>query len=202
MREMLTDTGDGFLRSGRVRFHRALAPLMVPIDSVEPSPFNYNNGDVERIIESIQAVGMYRPVQVQASTGLITSGNHTWTACKEMGAEYIPVIAAEWSDDDAKRQMVGDNEIARLAIPDKGLLLALLNELPDPAIGTGLTEGDIETLRLLDQIPLDTDEYGSWPTFTVRLPPHVLRGLMFMTHAAGDDRARIELLLRMAGWEG
>lgn len=197
----LADVGDGYLRSGRVRFHRALAPLMVPIDSVEPSPFNYNNGDVERIIESIQAVGMYRPIQVQASTGLITSGNHTWVACKEMGAEYIPVIPAEWSDDDAKRQMVGDNEIARLAVPDRGLLLNLLNDLPDPEVGTGLTERDIAVLRALEDIPLDTQEFASWPTFTVQLPPSVLADFMFMTKEAETDRERFELLMKLAGWD-
>jgi len=198
----LQDTHDGYLRSGRVRFHAALAPLMVDIDSIQPAPFNYNNGDVDRIIESIQAVGMYRPVQVQEATGLITSGNHTWLACKEMGAEVIPVIPADWNDDEAKRQMVGDNEIARLAQPDRGLLLAILNELPDPEVGTGLTDRDIEVLRALDAMPLDTDEFGSWPTFSVRLPPHVMREFMYLTREADTDWQRIELLMRLAGWGG
>lgn len=197
-----TDTMDGFVRSGRVRFHASLVPLMVDIDSVQCAPYNYQNGDVDMIVESIMASGMYRPIYVQESTGNIIAGNHTWLACKEMDSTEIPVVTLDISETDARRLMVADNEIARQSVPDRGMLLALLNELPDPNIGTGLSARDIETLRMLEQIPLDTDEFGTWPTFTVRLPPHVLREFMFMTREAGDDRTRIELLMRRAGWDG
>jgi hypothetical protein len=200
----VTDTGDGFVRSGRARFHADLAPLLRSIDDVQPAPYNYNNGDVEAVEESIIASGMYRPIYVQKSTGYVIAGNHTWQACKMLGSDVIPVVVLDVDDTGAKRIMVADNQTARLAQPDNGLLLALLSELPDPDIGTGLSSEDIETLRLLDQIPLDTDpeSFAQWPTFTVKLPPHVLRAFMHLTREADDDRQRFELMLRFAGWDG
>jgi hypothetical protein len=200
----LADTGDGFLRSGRARFHEDLAPLMRRIDDVQPAPYNYNNGDVQAVEESIMASGMYRPIFVQKSTGYIIAGNHTWQACKEMGSDVIPVVVLDVDDTAARRIMVADNQIARAAQPDNGLLMALLDEIPDPNIGTGLSADDVEQLRLLNEIPLDTDEdsFAQWPTFSVKVPPHVLRGFMVMTSKADNDRDRFELLLRMAGWEG
>ncbi len=199
----VTDTQDGYVRSGRARFHADLAPLLRHIDDVAPAPYNYNNGDVEKVEESIIASGMYRPVYVQRSTGHIIAGNHTWAACKQLGSDVIPVVVLDVDDTTAKRIMVADNQIARAAMPDNGLLLALLNDLPDPDIGTGLTADDIEVMRLLNEIPLDTDDgFAQWPTFSVKLPPHVLRAFMFMTREADDDRGRFELMLRLAGWDG
>lgn len=200
----VTDTQDGFLRSGRARFHADLAPLMRDIDDVSPAPYNYNNGDVDAVEESIIASGMYRPIYVQKSTGHIIAGNHTWMACKQLDSHVVPVVVLDVDDTHAKRIMVADNQIARAAQPDNGLLLSLLNEIPDAHVGTGMSEKDIEILRLLNEIPLDTDEHGfaQWPTFSVKLPPHVLRGFMLVTAEADDDRSRFELLLRMAGWEG
>lgn len=199
----VTDTQDGFIRSGRARFHADLAPLLRGIDDVQPAPYNYNNGDVEAVEESIIVSGMYRPIYVQRSTGHIIAGNHTWQACKTLGSEVIPVVVLDVDDTNAKRIMVADNQTARLAQPDNGLLMALLDEIPDADVGTGFTATDIETLRLLNEIPLDTDDsFAQWPTFTVKVPPHVLRAFMHITHEADDDRQRFELLLRLAGWDG
>lgn len=202
----LQDTGDGFLRSGRVRFHNGLAPLMCPIDSITPAPYNYNNGDVDAVCESIETSGMYRPVYVQQSTGNIIAGNHTWSACKELGADVVPVVYLDVDDSKARRIMVADNQIASLAQPDNGLLVALLDEIDDEygLLGTGLTQMEVERLRLLNDIPLDTEEdsFGSWPTFTVKVPPHVMREFMWRTRGADDDRQRFEMLLRLAGWDG
>lgn len=200
-----TNTQDGFIRSGMVRFHEDLEPLMRPIDSVKPAPYNYNNGDVDLIAESIETNGMYRPIYVQRSTGHIIAGNHTWMACKQLGADSIPFVVLDVSDVEAKRLMVTDNETARHSQPDSGLLLALLSEIEEAegdVRGSGMTDQDVEVLRHLNEIPLEHDEFGQWPTFTVKLPPHVLRAFMNMTREADDDRSRFELLLRLAGWDG
>ena len=197
---------DGFIRSGIVRFYGDLASLMKPIDSVQPAPYNYNNGDVEVIAESIEMNGMYRPVYVQRSTGYIIAGNHTWLACKALGADRIPVVTLDVDDTKAKRIMIEDNEAARKARADNGLLLALLDEIHDDTgqYLASITDRDVEVLRALNEIPLESEnEFGSWPLFTVKLPPHVYKGFMeFTAQAAGDERSRFELLLRLAGWEG
>lgn len=187
-----------------VRFYPDLEPLMAPIDSMIPAPFNYNNGDVEEIAASVEKNGMYRPIQVWQKTDEILMGNHTWLAVKSLGAEVIPRVYCDVDEITAKRLMVADNEIARRARPDNGLLLPLLDQIKDAEglIGTGVTEGELEVLRQLNQIPLETDEFGQWPTFSVQLPPNVLQGFRYMTREADDDRQAFELLLRLAGWSG
>lgn len=137
------------IASGLVRFHDALQPLLVDIDTLTQHPRNYNNGDVDKIAESIEVNGMYRPIYAQRSTGLILAGNHTWIACKQLGAEQIPVVYLDLDDRTAKRILVGDNIIASLAIPDQGLLLELLREIEadNALLGTGVETGDIDRLQ-------------------------------------------------------
>lgn len=201
----LANTGDGFLRSGMVRFHEGLAPLLQPIDSVSPAPYNYNNGDIDALSESIEINGVYRPVYVQASTRHIIAGNHTWMAVKGLGAEAIPVVALDVDDQHAKRIMIADNQTARLAEPDNGLLLALLAEIKDETagmLGTGMSEKDYEVLQALNEIPFDADEFARWPVISVRVPPHVKAAWLEMTSDAVSDRERFELMMRRAGWNG
>ena len=195
------------IRDGMVAFHDDLGDLMQPIDGVQPAPYNYNNGDVDVIAKSIEMNGMYRPIYVQSSTGHIIAGNHTWLACKELGAERIPVVRLDVDDTTAKRIMIEDNEAARQAEPDKGLLLTLLREIHDDTgkYLASISERDVEVLEALNEIPLDTEEFASWPSLSLRVPPHVLRGYMWMTRETDDTPdswRRLELLLRLAGWDG
>lgn len=193
------------IQSGEVVYHSALAPLLVDIDSVQPHIDNYNNGDVDEIIESIHASGMYRAIYV-SSKGEIVAGNHTWMACKQMHAQQIPVIRLDGDDVDQLRIMIADNRIAALARPDDAQLLKLLDRINDAegnTKGTGYNENDVEVLRALAEIPVAFDnEVASWPLLTFRVPPHAKAAFESMTASAGDDRSRFELLLRLAGWDG
>lgn len=191
------------IASGLVNYHPDLAPLLVDIDSVQQNPRNYNNGDVEEIATSIEVNGMYRPVYVQRSTNWIIAGNHTWEACKSLGAEQIPVVFLDIDDATALRIMVGDNWLASLARPDNAALLELLDEIntQDSLVGTGVAERDLEVLRKLAEIPVAYD-FAQWPTITVQVPPHVRAAYYAMTESAVGDRERFELMLRLAGWDG
>lgn len=192
------------IQSGHVRFHDALEPYLVPIDEVVPHPDNYNNGDIEEIAESIEQNGMYRPIQVQRSSNRIVVGNHTWYAVKSLGSEYVPVVPLAVDDAQALKIMVADNEIARRAQPDRGQLVALLDQIKasgETIVGSGISDEEHETLRLLNSIPLDTQEFAQWPTLSIQLPPHLLGAFRLLTHEAEDDRQAFELLLRMAGWD-
>jgi ParB-like chromosome segregation protein Spo0J len=192
------------IHSGAVQYHESLEPLMADIDSITQHERNYNGGDVEAITESIMVSGMYRPVFVQKSTRKIIAGNHTWEACKTLGATEIPVVELDVDDTTAIRLMVADNRIAAMAQPDHYQLIQLLSELDmnDSLIGTGYRQHDLEILMHLNDIPADTLDFAQWPTITVQVPPHVKRAYLAMTKAAGDDRERFELLLRLAGWNG
>ncbi len=139
------------MRDGLVNYSDDLTTLMVNIDSVRQHPNNYNNGDVEKIVESMETTVMYRPIYVQKSTGFIFAGNHTWEACKILGATKIPVIYSDLTDEQTKRVLIGDNELARLARPDDHALIALLEELQGTELGvqgTGHSDDSIDRLRL------------------------------------------------------
>src|SRR5262245_41504344 len=147
---------------------------------------------------------MYRPVFVQKATGYILAGNHTWHACKMLGATEIPVVLLDVDEHTALRIMLADNRTAALAEPDNALLLDLLDKLAenDSLHGTGYKEFDREAIRKLTEIPPDYAEYATWPTICVQVPPHVRRAYHKITEVAVGDRERFELLLRLAGWDG
>jgi hypothetical protein len=192
------------IRDGRVQYHDALGALMVDIDSVQQAPYNYNNGDVDVIAESIHMNGMYRPIYVQAETGHIIAGNHTWLACKELGAAQVPVVPLEVDDIVAQRIMIEDNEAAKRAISDRGQLLTLLDRIHD-ATGmylASVTDRDVEIMKALEEIPLQSPDFAQWPTFSVQVHPNVLAAFMSMTREADTDAERFELMIRLAGWEG
>jgi len=128
------------IQSGHVRYHPALRDLLEPIERVTPHPDNPSNGDEEEIEGSIEANGMYRPVEAQLSTGHILAGNTTYAACLSLGASEIPVIWLDVDDETALRILIGDNEIARKAWVDPGLLnphLELLQRTAKGLVGTG-----------------------------------------------------------------
>jgi ParB-like chromosome segregation protein Spo0J len=128
------------IQSGSVQFHPALEDLLTPIELIRPHPDNPSSGDQDAVEESIETVGMYRPVWVQRSTGYILGGNTTYASCLALGASQIPVIWLDVDDEVALRILLGDNEIARRAIFDLGLL------------GPQIDEGDREKLLwLLDR---------------------------------------------------
>ena len=134
-----------FVVSGGVRFHPDLEPLLVDINLVRPHPDNPSSGDEDAIEESILISGMYRPIYVQQSTGYILAGNTTYAVCLRLGAEQIPVV---WLDVDtitALRILLGDNQLARLALVDQALLRPQIEALLATEmrlLGTGFTEPD------------------------------------------------------------
>jgi len=158
--------------NGRVRFQSDLQPLMVPIDKVRPHPDNPNSGDVEEIASSIEENTMYRPVWAQRSTGYILGGHHVYAACLALGSDEVPVIWCDVDDETALRILVGDNQIARLAVIDEGLLAPLLARLEQTERGllaTGFNPIDVEQITAKAEpightvhVHLKADEAEAW----------------------------------------
>lgn len=191
------------IHSGLVNYHTALEADLVDIESVQRHPDNPNNGDIDEIVASIETNGMYHCITVQDSTGYIIRGNHTWEACKMLGAEQIPVKRIDCDDTHALRIMLADNKIAALAIIDPALELPLLEKLNqiDSLYGTGYSESDLALLRKLGEPPApQMQDFSDWPTLCVQVPPETRRAYMEMTQAAGGDTERFHLLMRLAGW--
>jgi hypothetical protein len=115
--------------SGQVKYHPALEDLLQPIDTVRPHPDNPSSGDEEAVRQSIEISGMYRPVYAQTSTGYILAGNTTYAACLDLGADLIPIVWLDVDEETAIRILLGDNELARRAIVDLGLLGPQIDKL-------------------------------------------------------------------------
>lgn len=134
------------IRSGGVKYHPSLGELLVPITRVSQHPDNPNSGDIEAIALSIEVNGMYRPVYAQTSTGYILAGNTTYSSCLSLDAEVIPVVWLDVDDEAALRILLGDNQLARLAIIDQGLLRPQLEALMQTELrllGTGFDEAPV-----------------------------------------------------------
>jgi len=198
------------MRSGFVRFHEALEPLMDDLSKVRPHEDNANNGDIEAIAASILHNGYVQPIVAEKATGRIVSGNHRYHALLELGAEQAPIIWVEMDDISGKRYMLADNETARKAKMDHSQLLDLLNEQIEYAGGdvgilaaTGFSEHQVTVLTEIVKMENEpTADFAQWPTISMQVPPGVKKAFMAMTKECDEDRDRMELLLRLAGWDG
>jgi len=185
--------------SGRVRFHPDLEPLLRPIDSVQPHPENYNNGDLDEIGDSIDENGMCDVVIAQSSTGYIISGNHTWMSLMERDAEVCPIVLLDVDDLRAKKIMVALNAIPRRARPDKAALLRIVTEIEerDTLRGLGVDRYEREALEKLSEMT-PSFERADWPMLMIRISPHMMKAFRHATREADTDADRFELLLRLA----
>lgn len=139
----------------------------VPLDRIAQHPDNANNGDVDALEESIEVNGFYQPIIVQRSTGFIIAGNHRYQVAHKLGADSVPVIYLDVTDDAAKRMMLADNRITRLGFDDESQLFDLLDGLHDTdegLLGTGFSERDLQHLLDLASDPLKfADPVGERP---------------------------------------
>jgi len=132
-----------------LRFHEALADLMVPAASITPDPRNANNGDIDEIVASLLVNGCYRPVYASRETQTIIAGHHLYAALLELGAQMIPVMWLDGDDEAGVRMMLADNRIAALARMDEALLLDLLRAIdttPTGLAGTGYDDRYLQDL--------------------------------------------------------
>lgn len=191
------------LTSGLVTFHPKLADLLVPIDKVAQHPDNPRNGDVEAIAESIEINGYISPVIVQESTGYILAGNHRYQALLSLGSKVIPVIYVDVDETAARRYLLADNRTSDLGVYDNGQLVEILNDLDahDSLLGSGYTKMDLEQLQAILDIPPTYEDFASWPTLTLAVPPHLKNAFYEFTDHAVSDHDRLAMLLKMAGWK-
>jgi ParB-like chromosome segregation protein Spo0J len=122
------------------------------IDAVQPHPDNPRRGNTEAIAKSIEALGQYKPIVVQASTGYIIAGNHTWKAMKQLGRAEVSAVVLDVDDTTAKSIMVADNRTSDLGDYDDEQLNELLAGLLDEGVDPDLLGYDIQTtLEALEQ---------------------------------------------------
>jgi ParB-like chromosome segregation protein Spo0J len=138
---------------------RELVVERVPIEDVAEHPRNARHGDVERIKESLAAHGQYAPIVVQASTGLIIKGNHTYRAAAQLGWEYIDVVRVDVDDEQAVRILLIDNRTSDVGRYDDPSLAELLESLGSDLSGTGWDDKELGRLVASLTEPDSPDEF-------------------------------------------
>lgn len=113
----------------------------VPINEISPHPLNPREGDVGQIIESLKAMGQYRPIVVNKKTKHILSGNHTYQGALALGWEKVAVHWIDVDEIEEIRILIVDNRTSDLATYDP----AELNKLLTSTVinGTGFTREDV-----------------------------------------------------------
>jgi ParB-like chromosome segregation protein Spo0J len=106
--------------------------VYLPIDSLEPNPWNPNKMDDEMLrkeIESIKEFGFVDPITVRSLAGRyqIIDGEHRWKAAKIVGLTEIPCIVLDVTDDVAEQLTIVLNDLR--GKPNEERLAALVRDL-------------------------------------------------------------------------
>jgi hypothetical protein len=129
-----------------------LEALLVDAMELRPHPENPRRGDVQGIASSLRRFGQVRPIVVQASSGFIVAGNHTYRAAtEELGWSKVAAVRVDLSDDEARAYLIADNRWSDAATNDDAALVAVLERLADDGRldGTGYSADDVDDLRAL-----------------------------------------------------
>lgn len=181
---------------------RYIETRTVDPDELKPYPGNPNVGDVDVVRSSVRANGQYRSVvarQLPDGTLELLAGHTTTKATRdELGRVRVEIIEAD--DATARRIVVADNQIARVATMDEAALLGLLDKAQaDGGLdGTGI--GVDEYREIVDRVwgpGGDGGDYDPGYTKAINIPqyepvgPPPPVGQLFDETRADELRARI-----------
>lgn len=126
----------------------------VALADVRPHPRNYQQhpeAEIAHLMQSLTTHGVYRNVVI-ARDGTLLAGHGVVDAARRLGYTHLTMkrLDVDPNEPDALQVLVGDNEIARLAVKEADALVVLLEELrqEDPALlfGTGFDEATLKAL--------------------------------------------------------
>jgi len=146
---------------------------LAALEDLKPHPQNYRlHPEAQRghLQASLAEHGLYRNVVV-AQDGTILAGHGVVETAREAGLTHIPVVRLPYEPDDprALQVLVGDNEVARLAVQDDQLLQGLLSSIRDFDLGLLLGTGfdELSVAVLLGEGLLDPSQaWDGMPEFT------------------------------------
>lgn len=123
---------------------------------------NARQGDIGAIAASLQRLGQYRAIVVNAGTLTgrpleVLAGNHTVQAAQALEWDTLLAHIVDVDEDHARRIVLVDNRTNDLATNDTAALLALLQQLGDDYSGTGYDGDDVDDLlESMTQADLDS----------------------------------------------
>ena len=156
--------------------------------------------------ESIQEHGVYKPLIVQRSTGLVLAGNGLLARMRERGMTEAWVWWADVDDDEARAIVLVDNASSDGSGYDDPGLARLLTKVRAAGglVGTGFTEGQHDDLLALlgsaktaaelvaehgDQVADDT----FWPVLRIKAPQDVLDRWETVAGRTGQGEPHLQL---------
>lgn len=127
----------------------------VPIGDLALYPGNARRGDIDKIAESLEQHGQYRPIIVRRETNEVLAGNHTLQGAMQLGHETILVQYLDGlTDQQARKIVLVDNKTSDAGGYDEIALAQLLAELEGDHAGTGWDDTEIaDLLAQLDGDP-------------------------------------------------
>jgi len=117
----------------------------VALDTLTPFPANPRKGNIDIIIESLQAYGQYKPITVNKRNNQILVGNHTYQAAQKLGWKTINITYIDVEEDTAAKIVLMDNRSADAGSYDHTALLELL-ETAQTLDNTGYTEETVDSI--------------------------------------------------------
>jgi hypothetical protein len=159
---------------------------------------------MEHLVASLDKHGVYRNVVI-AREGTLLAGHGVWRAAQEVGLTRIPVVRLDVAPNEpaAWQVLIGDNEIARLAVRVDGLLTQLLQGLAEEdayrLMGTGFDPTMLAGLQFVTRPAsevLEKDEMSHWVGMPEYGEPDTVYKLVINCHN-GADRARCIALLNL-----
>jgi hypothetical protein len=118
----------------------------VEIDKLTEHPQNARQGDIPKIMRSLERFGQVKPIVVQKSTGYIVAGNHVTKAAKRLGWKTVKVQLIDVDDATAIGYLVSDNASSDKSTYNQSKLLDVLSSALSLE-GLGFDEDDIEALN-------------------------------------------------------
>lgn len=162
--------------------HADLAPLAVPLDTLDALPGNPRRGDVAAVVRSYAEFGQRKPIVARrredgTGGGVVIAGNHQLAAARELGWDEIAVV---WVDDDdvrAKAFALADNRTADLGSYDDEALAAMLADVAvdaDLLAAASFSEDELAALtRQKPEKHTDDDDVPDPPAEPVTQPGDV-----------------------------
>lgn len=125
------------------------------------NPRKHPELQVEHLQESLRRLGVYRNV-VCTPDGTILAGHGVWLAAQAEGIEELPVLVFDGDETEARRLLLADNALARLAQDDVRKLYALVVEQREDLVGTGVDEGLLQSLKAIAEAEESYKEAGDF----------------------------------------
>lgn len=175
---------------------------------------NARRGDVEAIMGSIVANGVYRPIYVNKGTYTgrpleVLAGNHTLEAMRRLAEQNpedprwqtVDVWEVDVDDQRAAKIVLADNRTAELGDYNDETLLDILQDLPD-LTGTGYTDNDLADLiasmtgeELEPEDDPTPNPYEDFITIRMQLPPHLAQQWLALSNGFDSPEEALEYLL-------